>query len=56
MRDRIVSAARRVVEAVLPWYDPQRDDAHDRRVDRTVRNAKAASKRLASYGRVVIRK
>lgn len=54
MRDRLVRAVRHAIEAVLPWYDPEREAAHDRQVRETVREANQTARRLGSYGRVRI--
>jgi hypothetical protein len=56
VRDRIVTAVRRAIEAVLPWYDPEREAERDRQVERTARAARRVARRLDSYGRVAIRR
>jgi hypothetical protein len=56
MRERLVMAIRRAIEAVLPWYDPERDAERDREVRESVREANRLVRRLGSYGRVSIRR
>lgn len=42
MRDRLA----RLVERLLPWYDPQREAERDRRVMATVHRAENVSRRI----------
>jgi len=56
MRDQVVTAVRRAIEAVLPWYDPQREAARDKHVDATVAAANVVARRLGSYGRVSLKR
>lgn len=51
-----MSAVRKAVEAVLPWYDPQVEAVKDQHVDKAVTEAKVAVDKLASYARVSARR
>lgn len=43
-----VDRLRRLIERILPWYDPERDAAKDRRVAATVQRADQVSERIRS--------
>ena len=56
MRDRLVTAFRRAIEAVLPWYDPEREAARDRRAEAIAKRAEDTARKLESYGRISVRR
>lgn len=47
-----MSAFRKAIEGLLPWYSPEVEAAKDAEVDKAVKDAKTAVDKLAGYARV----
>lgn len=53
MRDELMKAFRRAVEAALPWYDPQREVVKDRRTERHAREAERLAEAVENTARAL---
>jgi hypothetical protein len=50
----LMSRIRRIVEGLLPWYDPQVEAARDAQTKELLRKTRAQAHSVGAYGRVRI--